>query len=70
MSKRIDPVDRAIDAWIALDETQRARFETATKYIVRGRTQQPAPRIGRPPGSRNVAKPNGAEAATGTEVRG
>lgn len=63
MSKRVDPVDRAIDAVLALNETQRAVFDFTIRRMAVARAGAPQPEKrapGRPAGSRNKAKANGA----------
>jgi hypothetical protein len=57
--KRIDPTERALDAYFQLDTDQRATFALALKHVERfaatlgQSTGQPAPVRGRPKGSRN-----------------
>lgn len=63
MSKRINPVERAFDAYIALTETERAEFDIFVRGYARGKGQQPEKRpVGRPPGAK-TKRANGAETA-------
>ncbi len=59
--KKIDPTERALDAYILLDESQRRVFAMAVRHIDRyaGTTAEAAPTPrGRPKGSKNRAKAN------------
>ncbi len=61
--KKIDPTERALDAYLALDTDQRATLMSLIRYCERlqeqiGRSASgpapiPTPKRGRPPGSKN-----------------
>ncbi len=58
--KKIDPTERALDAYFELDTDQRATFALAVKHVERFSAQigqsaapAPAPTRGRPKGSKN-----------------
>jgi hypothetical protein len=56
--KKIDPTERALDAYFQLDTDQRATFALALKHVARfaeqiGQSAAPAPKRGRPAGSKN-----------------
>ncbi len=64
MPKKIDPTERALDAYFELDTDQRTTFKATVIHVERERdrmlgrsTGQPAPKEapkrGRPPGSKN-----------------
>ncbi len=63
MPKKIDPIERALDAYFHLDESQRRVFDMAIRHVARfttgafpkyvGTTAEPKPVRGRPPGSKN-----------------
>ena len=61
MAKKVDPVDRALAAVLALDETQRAVFTGVLKRLDKPQVEVKRG-VGRPPGSRNRS----TNIATGT----
>ncbi len=72
MSKKIDPTERALDAYFQLDTDQRATFHMAVKHVDRFASQlghsaaEPAPPRGRPRGAKN--KPKAGTAPTAQEL--
>ena len=65
--KRIDPIDRALDAYRALDETQRAVFTGVLTRLDKPSVAEPKRGPGRPAGSktRNIAAGNPAAVLAG-----
>ncbi len=59
--RKIDPTERALDAYVALDTDQRKTFHMALKHIERSMEalqghMAATPKRGRPEGSKNRAK--------------
>lgn len=54
--RKIDPIERALDAYFELTESERRIFAAAVKHVDRyagTTTEAPTPRRGRPAGSKN-----------------